>query len=170
MGFKVGDKVKVREDLIEGKTYGSDMFVDTMNKFKGRVVTIKEVTATCYGNKYRIKEGGYSWSELMLRPYIETDNKVEILKDEFGSEYISLIVLKDDHEFNIQFYLDRIKLGEKEVNDEREAFNKDRPMCFYSNTLEVSFDIKDYSLKKLKKKMTKEEIEKKLGYEIDIVE
>lgn len=41
--YNVGDKVKIRKDLEDGKVYGVDSFVDNMEEYKGRVATIKRV-------------------------------------------------------------------------------------------------------------------------------
>ena len=40
MKFKVGDKVRVREDLKVGKRYDDWSFVEQMKEYKGRIVTI----------------------------------------------------------------------------------------------------------------------------------
>lgn len=59
MKYKVGDKVKVRNDLVVGKTYGYDViFTDDMARYKGQVTTISRV-----GNDfYKIKDDIYYWS------------------------------------------------------------------------------------------------------------
>ena len=75
MDFKVGDKVRIREDLIANKDYGKEEFVPSMEKYKGKIGKIKD--------KYEI--GGYDvlidndiesldwfWSDEMLEPYDET--------------------------------------------------------------------------------------------------
>lgn len=58
MKYKVGDKVRVREDLIVGEKYGNDVFTSTMVSFKGKVVTINKVI----GLKYEIEEDGKTWN------------------------------------------------------------------------------------------------------------
>ena len=69
--FKAGDKVKVRKDLKVGKQYYMDSskicdrFVDSMAKWRGKVVTIEGVGA---GEKYFIKEAGYNWTDEMFEP------------------------------------------------------------------------------------------------------
>ena len=42
MKYKVGDKVRVREDLVVDQWYGDDIFVSGMDSYKGQVVTIKK--------------------------------------------------------------------------------------------------------------------------------
>ena len=43
MKFKVGDKVRVREDLVVGNFYGVGSFVDSMEYCKGEVFEITDV-------------------------------------------------------------------------------------------------------------------------------
>lgn len=71
--FKVGQKVKVREDLVVDNRYNNfAYFAPAMSDFRGREVTIKEVVK--YGDKdiYRLNEDtrGWSWSEDMLTAII----------------------------------------------------------------------------------------------------
>ena len=65
MKYKIGDKARVRSDLVlYGKTYGGLSFTTAMSEFKGKTVTIKLVL----GNKYRLVEdtGRFAWSDEML--------------------------------------------------------------------------------------------------------
>ena len=68
MKYKVGDKVKVREDY-----YGKAL-IDTMEKFKGKVVTISDITSETKG-EYHIEEDGraYFWTAEMFEPIAEND-------------------------------------------------------------------------------------------------
>lgn len=43
MKYKVGDKVRVRNDLVEYRSYGGYVFVPTMSKFKGEQIIKKFV-------------------------------------------------------------------------------------------------------------------------------
>ena len=61
-----GDKVKVRSNLKVGKRYGSRYFIESMDRFKGQIVTISYV-----GNHfYCIKDNPNNWefTEEMLEP------------------------------------------------------------------------------------------------------
>lgn len=62
MKFKVGDKVRVREDLEIDKMYGNYEFIKEMAHLKGEIVTIKEVLKS----GYRIEEEYYMWTDEML--------------------------------------------------------------------------------------------------------
>jgi len=60
--FKVGDKVRVRRDLVAGEEYGDYTFAIPMEKYKGRILTIDAVNH----NSYLLKEVSYYWTDEML--------------------------------------------------------------------------------------------------------
>lgn len=62
MKFKVGDRVRVREDLENDKIYGNYAFIKEMEYLKGEIITIKEVLKS----GYRIEEDYYTWTDEML--------------------------------------------------------------------------------------------------------
>ena len=62
MKFKVGDKVRVREDLVEGDYYGGECFIGLMGCGKGKVFEIKEIC----GRAYILGEDGFHWTDEML--------------------------------------------------------------------------------------------------------
>lgn len=65
MKLEVGDKVVVRPRLQSGKAYGKMMFVDDMEKFRNKEVTIFSVVGD---NKYYLIEDSehYTWTEEMF--------------------------------------------------------------------------------------------------------
>ena len=66
MKYKVGDKVRVRIDLVPYEVYGSLTFLDgSMSKCAGQICTIREVLS---GKKYHVSENPFGWSEEMLEP------------------------------------------------------------------------------------------------------
>lgn len=71
--YKIGDRVKIREDLKENEKYGSQIFVDSMCKMIGLTLTIDRVNDN---DTYRMKEIGYNWTEEMIEGLAEeTINK-----------------------------------------------------------------------------------------------
>ena len=74
MRFKVGDKVRVREDLEVDKRYGREFFVGGMERYRGEVMEIESTIG------YHLKEDDENWSftDEMLEP-IEDPlvNKIE---------------------------------------------------------------------------------------------
>ena len=95
MKYRSGDKVKIRNDLVEYKRYGSYTFVPYMSKFKGEQI-IKELTH----NGYTIKADtqGFKWSDEMFEDIKEDkmDNQnitvnMENLSDEERNTLLELI-------------------------------------------------------------------------------
>lgn len=75
MKYKIGDRVKVRSDLVEGEYYDGWYFMTRMGKYKGTKVEITKV----YDEHYKLKllngrelEGGYT--DEMLEPIKGDDN------------------------------------------------------------------------------------------------
>ena len=58
MKYKIGDKVRIRKDLKTLEIYGSQLFVEQMEKYKGTPVTISEV----FSDTYYIKEDKDNWN------------------------------------------------------------------------------------------------------------
>jgi len=80
--FKVGDKVKIRENLANGGTYSSvklptiqDDVVGAMYDMRGMIVHITELD----GGKYHINEDGHKWYwiDSMFEPVPKTPRYVE---------------------------------------------------------------------------------------------
>lgn len=66
MKYKVGDKVRVREDLVKRRLYGGEIAVSDMVNMRRMTVTIGDVDERGYG----IEEDpyGYTWTDEMLEP------------------------------------------------------------------------------------------------------
>lgn len=87
MKYKVGDKVKIREDLIIGKYYGGDSFMQEMAKFRGKIVTIRDIDC----GEYTIEElkFGWHWTDEMIKCKVYKEEVIfkgnkTILKTEKG--------------------------------------------------------------------------------------
>ena len=73
LGYKVGDKVRIRKDLIEFKEYYMDdgiihdMVTPEMYEHRGELVTIQRITTI---GKYRIAEfyRNLNWVDGMFKP------------------------------------------------------------------------------------------------------
>ena len=165
MKYKVGDKVKVRDDLMVGNSYGDYAYCGNMPFFKGKTVTIKAVTDFKYDKHYLITEdnGVYYWTDGMFEDVEDTDNtnidEAEIAK--FRAFLEEVADYRND-EYMEQYLRLSYIMGIADVdNDEKtnEAVNK---LCNFYRTFTPK--------KETKKKMTKAEIEDALGYKIEIVE
>lgn len=95
MKYKVGDKVKVRSDLVKDNRYGHHVYVSAMDNFKGEQ-TIREIR----GDGYLIYGdcGNYRWTDEMFEDTEENkmDNNnitvnMENLSQEERSTLLSLI-------------------------------------------------------------------------------
>ena len=89
--FKVGDKVKLRDDLEVGRDYGGITFLRDMKDLQGKELTIDRISRQ--GN-YILKEGRYYYSEEMLEKVNDTDDllefalgKLNMTKDELRREH-----------------------------------------------------------------------------------
>jgi hypothetical protein len=84
MKYKVGDKVKIREDLVVDKEYGSQVFVDSMEKYKGKIVTINRVIIEDGYNKecYMINEYPWCWTDEMLEDTVNVKEDIIDVKED----------------------------------------------------------------------------------------
>ena len=64
MKYKIGDKVKIRKDLVPGNEYDGICYVELMDKFKDKECVITYVDDT----SYHINDSKYWWTDEMLEP------------------------------------------------------------------------------------------------------
>lgn len=76
MKYKVGDKVRVREDLSTDKMYDGCYVTPSMILFLGKTVTIRKVRWSI--NRYEIKEdlGAWNWTDEMFES-LESENPAD---------------------------------------------------------------------------------------------
>ena len=79
MRFKVGDKVRVLNDLEVDKTYGIDYVIPEMVEWLGKIATISIVGSNYY--KLDIDGGEWCWTDEMLEEVIEMEDKKYIKFD-----------------------------------------------------------------------------------------
>lgn len=99
MKFEIGDKVKVKNNLITGKLYGTQSFVCNMEKYKSKIVTIRNV----YAHFYEIEEdrGVWYWTDEMFeneKQYTYEDLKKSPLGTKITFEK-GEILIKDGEEY-----------------------------------------------------------------------
>lgn len=80
MRYKVGDRVRVRKDLVVGNVYGEILFGEEKRSRIGKIVEISKV----YTKFYRICDDPlFAWSEDMFEPITElTAGEVLVFEDE----------------------------------------------------------------------------------------
>ena len=96
MKYKVGDKVRIREDLVEEKVYGGAITVDDMVNMSGDVVTIESVAQISdKGFIYQIVEDSdkYDWASEMFEPVEEELTAEEAIK--IQAEMCRSVMCKD---------------------------------------------------------------------------
>lgn len=78
MKYKVGDKVRIREDLVNGGDYGGSVAVDDMTDMAGSVVTIERVGAA-FGYYIEEDPDDYCWTDEMFET-VEEMSAAEAIK------------------------------------------------------------------------------------------
>lgn len=93
MKYKVGDKVKIREDLITGHQYGFYLFSGAMKNLRGKIVTINSVDE----NGYEVDDFHLPWVtdemitgkvyEAKAEDYIKTTIDLEVAWNDLVKSY-----------------------------------------------------------------------------------
>ena len=65
MKYKIGDKVRVRKDLVPNSEYGGVCYVEYMDRFKGKECVITDMDGIAY------QIGDFWWTDEMLEPVDE---------------------------------------------------------------------------------------------------
>ena len=96
--FKIGDKVRLRDDLELGKYYGGIRFLSGMKELQGKELTIDYIDKD---GDYTFEEGNYYCSEEMLEKVFSDGDllefalgKLNIAKEELEKE------LREEYEKN----------------------------------------------------------------------
>lgn len=95
MKYKVGDKVKIREDLHHNKEYNDCSVEKEMEEYRGAIATI---TRCCYDDDYyeiNIDGGNWVWTDDMFEDYIEDIEKEKTFDIGFHLDYCGHKVLKN---------------------------------------------------------------------------
>ena len=104
MKYKVGDKVRVRKDLVLGKSYDGWICTEEMFNLKGETVTIRAIHDD---EHYHIEElEGCGWTDEMFEPVITNWDKVKeeiMIENECG---IQIFVCKAIHRVRKEKYCD----------------------------------------------------------------
>lgn len=177
MKYKIGDKVRVRNDLSVDKSYGGTRFDSQMTKFIGKVITIAQCDSVDNRCVYNIEEdkcrAKLYWTEEMFE-----SNKLEFTKSD----------LKDGMVVEYRDGGRALVLGDWLFDETSclliENFNDNFENCYdgknsvdkvYTSNAHSLSEYFDNNMLKLiwkrnpVKKMTIAEIEKELGYKIEIV-
>jgi hypothetical protein len=138
--YKVGDKVKIREDLEVDKRYNELFFIKDMEEYKGKIATITRVSPVNRSYEIDIDDSDWSWTDDMLKPYINNNivMTVEDLLNKTDVEKGGLIITI--YYPNAYF---EATIGHNKINRNSELYK--RFVNAYGNMIvdEVSFDIRN---------------------------
>jgi hypothetical protein len=77
MKYKIGDKVKIREDLVTRRAYGKNTYVDSMKKIAKDHDYILTIANIVCNKEYKMKEDGdmYYWTDEMIERLVEPTDR-----------------------------------------------------------------------------------------------
>jgi hypothetical protein len=138
MKYKVGDKVRVREDLEEGKTYYMEdgrhcnSFIDNMPSLKGKIVTINRYTDR--NTQYGIDGNGFAWTDGMFESVDSSNEKIVIVTD--GKTTLARLY-RDDKV---------VKTAETKCSDDDKFDFKESAKIALNKLYNPNFNIGDYAI------------------------
>lgn len=177
MKYKIGDKVKVRNDL-KVQRYGDQIFVKRMEKYKGKIVTISDELPGFYHIK-EDKNENWNWAEQMFEPVVEltAEEAIKIQADMCSSmsSCVNCPIYKEKDGYRCESFkaenpekvVEIIKQWKKdhekkEIETENVTLIKvmkeegDDETCIYVYEIDVSKEIIDEKMKELVKQYYKE--------------
>ena len=123
MKYKIGDKVRVRKDLVPNSEYGGVCYVEFMDKFKDKECVITNMDDT----SYRINNSEFWWTDEMLEPVNER-TLLEYALEKLGMTKEELEDEMDRDKEDIMFIKKCIK-NENEINEYCKKFNSACDYC-----------------------------------------
>ena len=107
MKYKIGDKVRVRKDLVPDSEYGGVCYVEYMDKFKDKECVITDMD----GISYQMDNFNFWWTDEMLEP---VDDLLEYALEKLGMTKEELEDERDRDKEDIAFI-------KKCMNDKKEV-------------------------------------------------
>ena len=117
MKYKIGDKVRVRKDLVPNSEYGGVCYVEFMDKFKDKECVITNMDDT----SYRINNSEFWWTDEMLEPVNER-TLLEYALEKLGMTKEELEDEMNKDEEDLAFIKKCIK-NKDEINEYCKKFN-----------------------------------------------
>ena len=117
MKYEVGDKVRVRKDLVLGNRYGGNIYASNMDKFKNKECVITSVT----NKTYHINGSDYWWTNEMLEP-VDERTLLEYALEKLGMTKEELEDEMNKDEEDLAFIKKCIK-NKDEINEYCKKFN-----------------------------------------------
>ena len=117
MKYKVGDKVRVRKDLVVNNEYNGVVYISSMDEFKDEKCVITNIRNQCY----QINNFGYWWSEEMFES-IDDEKVLEYALEKLGMTKEELEDEMNRDEEDIAFIEKCIK-NKNEIREYCKKFN-----------------------------------------------
>ena len=115
MKYKIGDKVRVRKDLVADNYYGGVCYVDYMDGFKGKECVITDMD----GISYQMDNFNFWWTDEMLEP---VDDLLEYALEKLGMTKEELENEMNEDKEDIAFVKKCIK-DKDEIREYCQKFN-----------------------------------------------
>ena len=127
MKYKVGDKVRVRKDLVVNNEYNGVTYINSMDEFKDEKCVITNIR----NQYYQINNFGYWWSEEMFES-IDDEKVLEYALRKLGMTKEELEDEMNINEEDITF-IKKYMENKKERREYCEKFNSVCDSCKISN-------------------------------------
>jgi hypothetical protein len=145
MKYEVGDKVKIREDLIVGNRYGRDDFARGMEKYKGKIATITAV----YNYTYHIDIDDndsidWHWTDEMFEDCEEKTNTPMTVADLLNKTNVEIGGLIITIYYPNAYF--EATIGHNKINRHSELYKRFIEAYGDMTVDEVSFDIRNENM------------------------
>lgn len=117
--FKIGDKVRLRDDLEVGEVYGGVTFLSGMKELQGKELTIDYIDKD---GDYTFEEGNYYCSEEMLE-------KVFSDGDLLGFALGKLNIAKEELEKELREEYEKNKIDKQVIEHMKKRYNDLESYC-----------------------------------------
>ena len=111
--FKIGDKVRLRDDLEVGRRYGKLEFLSGMRNLEGKELTIDFISEE--GN-YGFEESGYVCSEEMLKKVFNDSDLLEFALDKLN-------IAKEELEKELREEYEKNNIDKQELEHMKKRYN-----------------------------------------------
>ena len=117
--FKIGDKVRLRDDLEEREVYGGVTFLSGMKELQGKELTIDYIDKD---GDYTFEEGNYYCSEEMLEKVFSDGDLLEFALGKLN-------IAKEELEKELREEYKKNKIDKQDLEDMKKRYNDLESHC-----------------------------------------
>lgn len=168
MKYKVGDKVKIREDLTYTKRYymenseKADIVLREMTEFAGKTLTIKSINGN-YG--YKLDEYTFNWTDGMFEGLVEETKKVQTKKKKDGVD------MKDFRIVDYKVYNNKaLNVTFRDGFNKEHKYEEEKAVCNEADKFDLERGLEVCVLKHILGEDTYKQIIKEIGRQIKALE